>query len=100
MTKEVVVTGGASEFRWIEITDENGADISGAVIKVALLPLEQRPVALDALDPAARVVVLPSVIRVAILVDATYAPAMYVLWGRIQDVPEVAWIEGGLVEVT
>jgi hypothetical protein len=99
MTRPVYVTGGAAAFRWIQITDLNGADISGDVVKVALLPFEQKPLAADARDPDAQVRPSPSVIKAAIKVDNTFAPGMYTLWGRIQDVPELDWLEGGLVEV-
>lgn len=99
MTRPVYASAGAQAFRWIEITDRNGADISGAVVKVALLPLEQFPTALDAGDPDATVRPSAPVVQAALMVDSTYPPGMYTLWGRIQDVPEIDWLEGGLVEV-
>lgn len=97
--RPVYVSGGAESRRWIQITETNGLDISGDVVKVALLPEGQDPVDADAATPSATIRPTPSVVQAAVLVDNTYPPGLYTLWGRIQDVPEIEWLEAGLVEV-
>lgn len=97
--RAVYVTAGAAARRWIEITDVNGADISGDVVKVALLPAGVDPQASDAATPSATIRPTPSVVQAAIMVDSSYPPGLYTLWGQIQDVPEIDWLEGGDVVV-
>lgn len=94
----VLVSAGKFEYRWAQLTEDNGKNISSGTVKLAVTP-ESRPRLYpdDAAfkDPDDLVRPSVSVVRAALLVDATYAPAVpgtlatWDLWISTTDTPEV-----------
>lgn len=100
-TRPVYASAAGPALRSVVITENNGKDISGDTVQIALVPFGRDPVDADAKTPTVTLKdpEVLNVVTVSLLIDSSVTPGTYKTWARIVDAPESPWLEGGLVEV-
>lgn len=93
--RPVAVTSGASEVRYVKVTETSGVDISGDVITACIAPLGTTPAPTDYAAPASTDFEVDDddhhFVIVGVMVSSANAVAgqEYVVWAKVTDSPEV-----------
>lgn len=92
--RTIYVSAGASEYRYIVLTETTGKDISADAAIIALAPLGVVPAAEDFVTPDLKSNPTSSSVQMGMLISASSGSPgnTYVLWGDIADSPEVVAI--------